>query len=166
MPSLKIPNAISWRGSAARKVLLRDLEVGVLDLNDDETSAEEAWEDVYKHLVEFETVPFEQFKKQLQAHRLQVLRKVKMSGADFVRFRNTRDHVPAPQGLFRDSSTHLLLREDVVAEMAIGSGLEIPSDQFRSHRPEYLAMTPRHFGERLQQERRHQKYINYLNEKR
>ena len=78
MPSLKIPNAISWRGSAARKVLLRDLEVGVLDLNDDEASAEEAWEDVYKHLVEFETVPFEQFKKQLQAHCLQVLRKVKM----------------------------------------------------------------------------------------
>ena len=100
MSNRKIPNAIPWRGSAAREILLRDLEAGFLGLRDDETSAEEAWEYVYKHLVEFDKVPFEQFKKQLQAHRLQVLRKVKMSGADFVRFRNTRNHIPAPQGLF------------------------------------------------------------------
>ena len=50
--------------------------------------------------------------------------------------------------------------------MTIGSGLEIPSDHFRLRRPEYLSMTPRHFGERLRQERRYQKYINYLNKKR
>lgn len=166
MSTRKIPGAIPWRGSAARKVLLRDLETGTLDLYEHQTTAKKAWDFLYKHLAEFEKVPFEQFEKQLQAHRLQVLKRVELARSDYVRFRNTRKHLPPPEGLFRDSLTHTLLREDVVAEMAFGSGVEIPSDQFRLRRPEYLAMTPRHFGERLRQERRYQKYINHLNAKR
>ena len=41
MSTRKISGAIPWRGSAARKVLLGDLEGGVLSLYEDELSAEE-----------------------------------------------------------------------------------------------------------------------------
>lgn len=166
MSTRKIPNAIPWRGSKAREVLLCDLETGTVGLYDHQISAEEAWDRAYKHLLEFEKVPFEQFKKQLKAHRLQVLKRMEIARSDFVRFRNTRKHLPPPEGLFRDSFTQTLLRKDVIAEMAIESGVEMPSDQFRLKRPEYLAMPPRRFGERLRQERRYQKYINHLNAKR
>ena len=72
MPRRKDPELIDWLKSEARIVLLEDLGSGVLPLNEDELSTEDAWE-VYKdHPAFVDLVVFKQFKKQLKAHCEQV----------------------------------------------------------------------------------------------
>ena len=93
----RIPGAIPWRNSAARKILLGDLERAITPLYESELTAEDAWARVYKHLVEFEQVPFQQFQVQLQAHREQVLRRVKKAADNNMQYRNFCKEVPNPK---------------------------------------------------------------------
>ena len=160
----RVSNEIKWRNSAARKVLLGDIENSIIPLFESELSAEDAWARVYKHLVEFEKVPFEQFKRQLHAHRDQVQRRLRKANDDEVRYRNYRAVSPEPE-TFRGSATHMLLRQDVADEMHQGS-YRAPSNEFRMRREEYQAMSVREFGQRLRQERRYRKYCNYLESRR
>lgn len=64
---------IKWRGSKARAILLNDLEHGVLSLDENVCTADEAWEN-YKSMIDFIHVPESQFKRQLAAHREQLKR--------------------------------------------------------------------------------------------
>ena len=112
----KIPGAIDWKKSAARKILLGDIENHLLP---DDMPADEAWRRLYKHMGGFEGVPFKQFEKQLKAHREQVWGRLKRAADDEVRLRNYRNLVPEPT-TFRRSATHMLLRKDVAAEMEAG----------------------------------------------
>jgi hypothetical protein len=64
---------IKWRASEARKILIKDLESGVLPVDNKDCSEEEAWER-YKGMLAFLHVPYKQFCKQLAAHREQAKR--------------------------------------------------------------------------------------------
>ena len=64
---------IDWRKSQARKLILYNLENGLLSLEEEEESAEKVWE-FYKNMPEFvsDGVIFSQFKERLKSHRNQV----------------------------------------------------------------------------------------------
>lgn len=62
---------IAWRTSDARRILIKDLETGVLPLDAAKCSADEAWER-YRSKLPFLHVPYKQFCKQLAAHREQL----------------------------------------------------------------------------------------------
>ena len=63
---------INWRVSAAREIILSELEDGILHLDENVVSAETAWVNMYSHLAESKAVPFQQFKERLKDHRMQV----------------------------------------------------------------------------------------------
>jgi hypothetical protein len=65
---------IEWRSSRARAILLIDLNAGLLSLDENELSAQQAWEK-YRHRPEFRAVPFVQFSARLKDHRKQVQEK-------------------------------------------------------------------------------------------
>ena len=73
---------IDWRTSTARKVFLGDVEQHILPEN---MSARDAWNRLYKHMSDFEKVPFAQFEKQLAAHCKQVQQCVEKAANDAVR---------------------------------------------------------------------------------
>ena len=56
----------------AKKILMYDLENGILSLHENEVSAEKAWDMFYRHLDDFQKVPRKQFIDQLKAHRKQI----------------------------------------------------------------------------------------------
>lgn len=156
---------IKWRGSKAREILLNDLENKIVPLDDDDFPAAEAWSTLYCDTDEFKEVPYEQFERQLKAHRKQVQKRWDEATEDGARYMNFRLEFPAP-ATFRGSPTHILLREDVKEEMERGEGYAMPVDIFRSLRPEYQAMGTSEFGQRLWQERRYRKFCNHLEAKR
>ena len=59
---------INWRWSAARAMILADLESDTIPLEESDLSAKKAWRR-YQGKPEFAQVPFALFKKQLAAHR-------------------------------------------------------------------------------------------------
>ena len=74
--STAMPN-IKWRGSIAQKVMLDHLNAGTLPLDEIKMTAEEAWK-IYRDKDGFTNagVGFQQFKRQLAAHREQVVKKL------------------------------------------------------------------------------------------
>ena len=60
MPPARRKGWIAWRASAPRRILLDDLESGMLSLDSEEMSAKEARNTYYSHLEEFSHVPFSQ----------------------------------------------------------------------------------------------------------
>ena len=158
--SRKIAGAIKWKGSKAREILLHDIEHDILPF---ERPAIEAWNAVYSYLIEFDEVPYQQFKKQVEAHREQVLKRKEKAADDEVRLRNYRTTNPSPIP-FHDTEASRLLRLDVEDE--VGHEPEMRTEEFRLRRPEYKEMEPRTFGGRLRQERRYRKFCNHLENKR
>ena len=67
MPKPKNPDYIDWRKSQAKKVIITDLEDGVLPADETTVSSEQAW-DVYKNLPVFRDICFKQFKEHLVDH--------------------------------------------------------------------------------------------------
>jgi hypothetical protein len=58
---------IIWKPSKARQILLGDLEEGLLPVDADEMSAEEAWDIMYGHMAEFVPVVFSRFKETIES---------------------------------------------------------------------------------------------------
>ena len=157
----KIPNAIPWANSEARKVLLGDIE---RDVFPDDVPLLKAWESTYSKMEAFEKVPYLQFVERVEAHRKQVQKRKEKSVDDLARMMNTRLTL-APPKTFLGSNTHKLLREDVKQEMESGAA-PVPTKEFQARRPEYQALTTTYFGQRLRQERKTRKFFNHLEEKR
>lgn len=158
----KTPN-INWRNSAAKQTLMDDLETGVLSLYAEECSVEAAWQK-YKTLPEFKPVPFEQFKRQLKAHRKQVLCRKERLGHEEAAMAQFREKNPRKthnnrfEPVFDMMPGKKLLRQDVKDGLHEQLGLK----NFRKSRDEYKVLTPQKFKERVYQEIRRQKYLNYL----
>lgn len=154
---------IAWRKSAARAVLLRDLENGTLPISENYMVSEEAWK-IYQTMDEFVNVPFSQFKRQLKAHRQQVhLRKERVAEEEtaLVEFRQmnprkryNNKHEP----VFDMTSGKQLLRQDIKDDrhttMTLGD--------LQKSRPEYACLTQLKFKDRVHQEIRRQKYFHFL----
>jgi hypothetical protein len=169
MPKLKRQEAtIDWKKSEARAVLIKDLTDGVLPLDDAEVSAEEAWATCYTNLPEFSNVGFEQFKRQLKAHRKQL--KEKTQAADTQEAALLHDRVLYPERthyasgvrIFRMSPALPLLQADIQS----GRHNELTPSALRASRPEYAEWELKVFTQRIYQQVRRQKFINYLEWKR
>jgi len=163
---LKEKPDIHWASSAAREVMLADLESGHLPLYNFHLDATSAW-DVYKLLEEFKNVPFRQFERQLDAHRRQVLqRQAVIRGEEeaMLQFRamNPRKtHDCRGNPVIDMLPVKGILREDVKNDRHVG----LSPSEFRMTRPEYQALDLELFTRRRNQEAARKKHVNYLNEK-
>ena len=115
------PDWIDWHRSEAKFVILYNLENGILPLDNDKVSAEEAWEVQYHHMQEFQNVVFSQFKERLCDYGIQVRQ---CTGASYQQLEAMHDHLLYPwcqynqQGecIFNLSTAKPKLQEDIVDE--------------------------------------------------
>jgi len=160
---------VDWLRCAAREIMLEDLRTGRLSLNEEETTAEQAWQ-FYRSLHEFELVPFKQFKRQLKAHRAQVSKLVAISWPQEQALENDRLLHPVRttnqngKPLFYLTEAATVLREDIKDDVHAG----MTPSQFRRTRRVYreCGLSMKEFKQRIYQEIRYRKYVNYLNQER
>jgi hypothetical protein len=170
MPPSKRPGWIEWRNCVPKHIIMNDLETGVLPIDAEEMSAEEAWTICYRHMAEFVRagVVFDQFKERLQDHRKQVRDQTTRATHEEEALehdrgifpRQTRNHRGEP--VFDVSNAKMLLRGDV----ADGKHLTMQPALLQQSRREYHPFKPRKFKERIYQEVRRVKFLNYLEQKR
>ena len=174
MPRAANPDWIDWRTSDAREIVLDDLMEGRLPLDNDIVSEQEAWDEMYVSLPEFEDVVFSQFKQRLKDHRKQVTR-IKEAENFFLnafrRDKHLREEGFIPGGglydrhgnrIFDRSSAKPLLKEDVSDELH----KTMTSEQLHASRDEYLEWDLGVFRRKLRQEISTQKWFFYLEWKR
>jgi hypothetical protein len=159
---------VSWRISGAREILLDDLHRGVIPLDAELLSAEDAWHNVYASLDAFRLVPFSQFKRQLKAHRKQVAKLAEQSQPQYEAFRHdqaTQQQFAAYSNgrpIFAAFPGARLLKADVHDLQDIN----IDIGTLHQFRPEYAEWTRDEFTRRVYQEVRYWKFVNYLERKR
>ena len=164
MPTSSNPDFIDWKKSEAKEIILDDLKRGVLPLEEEECSAEEAWNLMYVHMPEFVTVVFEQFKDRLRDHRAQVKKQQGAANEEYLAFVHDRQlhprrlHNRHGEPVFDLSAARPLLEEDVKN----GKQNTMLPSELRQTRPEYMAFKPEVFRQRIYQEERRQKFIYYL----
>jgi hypothetical protein len=157
-----------WRNSKARLIVISDLESTLLPLHDKEMSAEVAWNQVYKTMVEFENVPFDMFEARLKEHRKQVKARLATSLAEEKALAHDRRLYPRQTHNHRDEPVFDLspakecLREDVKNKVHT----TMSSSKFQESRPEYRGFKRSKFRDRIPQEVRRQKFVNYLDSQR
>jgi hypothetical protein len=167
MPSAR-EGWIVWQKSQAREILLDDLQSGLLPVNADELSAEEAWDLVYQHMAEFVPVVFSQFKERLRDHRRQVGKNMIRAASESEALVHDRRLFPRStenqrsEPVFDLSPAKLLLRADVEE----GKHNRMTPTELKNSRIEYHIFNANKFKHRIYQEVRRQKFINYLNLKR
>jgi hypothetical protein len=156
-----------WLNSAARLILLDDLEEGILSLDPKDEPAKMAWE-FYKDLPEFELVEYNQFRDRLRDHRKQVGDRKKQSAFEEEAFQHDRllhprsKHNSRGAPVFDLSDAKELLRADIKEGRHDG----MKPQEFRETRQEYKSFSKKIFKERIYQEIRRNKYITYLEMKR
>ena len=160
------PKYIKWVGSEAKKIIIADLEEGILDV--DAPSAKNAWDECYSKLAEFANVPFEQFQKRLADHRDQHQRRLSKATMEEILYeRDKLMHIRQDRNnrgelVFDLHPAILLLREDVKS----GENKRMTPSDFQATRPEYMLFKPAKFKERIYQEVKRKKYLYYLELKR
>jgi hypothetical protein len=159
----KEPPRIDWTQSLARKILLEDLEEGYCPLSEAQFSTENAWLH-YQQLPEFNEVPFSQFKRQLKAHREQVLIRKERVGeeeAALIQFRRNnprKTHNNRGEPVFDMTPGKEMLRQDVANNLH----LKCSRKKLQASKKEYGILAPKKFGERVRQEVRRNKYFHFL----
>jgi hypothetical protein len=161
------PKYIKWIASEAKKIIIADLEEGILDV--DAPSAKNAWDECYSKMAEFANVPFEQFQKRLADHRIQ--HQQRLNKATIEESLHERDELMHPRQdrnnrgelVFDLHPAKLLLREDVER----GEHERMTPSDLQAKRPDaYKLFKPRKFKERIYQEVKRKKYFFYLDLKR
>ena len=158
---------IDWRSSAARVILLRDLEPDGPLAGKDDVPAEQVF-GFYKDQPGFEQVVFDQFKDRLAGHRKQAARDRQYAERDseacrvdrIVHPRNTRN--TRGELVFDLHPAKRLLRMDV----AKGIHKTMAPLALQATRPAYGEFKSKIFKHRVYQEVRRQKFIHYLEIKR
>jgi hypothetical protein len=154
---------IDWRSSAARAILLRDLEPGGLLVGMDHETAENVFA-YYKGKPGFEQVVLSQFKARLSDHRKQASRDRKYAERDseacrvdrLVHPRNTKN--PRGQLVFDIHPAKRLLRMDI----ANGMHKTMSPSELQATRPAYGEFEPKIFTHRIYQEVRRTKFLHWL----
>jgi hypothetical protein len=160
------PKYIKWVVSEAKKIIIADLEAGILDV--DAPSAKNAWDECYSKLAEFANVPFEQFQKRLADHRDQHQRQLSKATMEEILYERDKlmhtrqDRNNRGELVFDLHPAKLLLREDVES----GENERMTPSDFQGTRPEYMLFKPNKFKERIYQEVKRKKYLYYLELKR
>ena len=154
---------IPWRDSDARKIVLFDLNKGYLPLSSSKMSALEAWTKVYMHLKEFKDVPYEQFRDRLRDHRKQGQRLLNKASSDEIDLYTDRILFPRKlvnsrnELVFDLSPAKAKLREDIDNKKHEKMTLH----ELWSSRCVYRLFEQKIFYERIKQELRRRKCINY-----
>lgn len=174
MPRSSHPDWINWRPSAARQVIIDDLAEGRLPLDDSVVTAEEAWEEMYFVLPEFQNVTFSQFKARLKDHREQARRRTNAANTFIIAFRHDQElqrqgylagggmYDRHGQLIFDRSAAKPLLRQDVIDELH----KNMAPEELRDSRDEFKEWPLEIFKRRLRQEIATQKWLYYLEWKR
>ena len=164
MPQKQKPGNIKWPKSEPRNIVLDDLLKGVLPVDAKELSAEDAWELSHKNMVEFKDVPFEQFKNRLRDHRRQMKNGLQRDNIEEEALQHDLKLYPRQlknskgELVFDLHPAKILLRKDVTER----KHLMMKPMELQETRPEYLLFDRRKFKERIYQEVRRVKYINWL----
>lgn len=151
----------------AKKIVMYDLQNGILSLDENETSTARAWQ-FYRQLAEFKDVPEEQFRDRLKDHRQQINKLQDRAAEEEALFLRDRELHPRQtqnnrgELVFDLSEAKELLREDVAKKRHEN----MTPSELRASRDEYRPFTNTVFKQRIYQEIRYQKYIYYLNQKR
>jgi hypothetical protein len=158
-----LPN-VNWRDGIQRMILLYDLQQGILPVDAEEVTAEEAFFDVYRHMNEFAQVPFRQFSDRLRDHRVQVQRMFNRSSQEEIALdhdwrlhpRQTHNHRGEP--VFDMSEAKEKLRTDV--ENNVHTTMK--PGELQKRFPEYAPFKKNTFKHRIYQEVRRKKFMFYL----
>ena len=151
-------------------MILIDLKEGILPLDEQEMSAQEAWETCYKYLPEFVSpgVTFEQFEARLKDHRKQVSDKMAESAAQMQAYQHDLSLFPRKmrnqrgERVFDLHPAKPLLREDI----RMKKHTQMKPSELRMTCPEYQDFKPKIFEQRVYQEVRRQKFLFYIGLKR
>ena len=114
----KDPSYIKWITSAAREIILEDLEPGGILHQEDHVPVEIVWE-IYKLYPEFENVVYDQFKKRLVDHREQAAKRFQTSTQEEMMLKHDRELYPEElynhrgEAVFSRFPAAQLLEEDV-----------------------------------------------------
>jgi hypothetical protein len=161
-PPTKAPlKAINWRKSAAKLIILSNIQEGVLP---NHLTAKEAWESCYMHIAAFRIVPFTQFRDRLRDHRQQHQKDTGRAAEEEIALEHDRRLFPREthnlrgEPVFDMSHAKLLLREDVHNKIHLTMN---PSD-FHNSRPKYVLFKSRIFRDQLRQEIRRKKFLFHL----
>jgi hypothetical protein len=161
------PGWINWKASRARQILLDDLESGVLPVDEEDCSAEDAWA-IYSQMTEFVPVIFSQFKERVRDHRKQCREQITRSDRELDMLAHDRQLFPRQmenhhgEPVFDLSAAKLLLRADVRE----GKHLAMTPSQLQQSQAAYAPFDQRKFKHRIYQEVRREKFLNYLAKKR
>ena len=148
-----------------------DLICGILPLDADELSAEEAWDLQYEHMAEFvlDGVVFSQFKEPLADHRKKVGTDARRASRELEALTHDRHLCPRQMEnhrghpVFDLSPAKLLLRQDVADRKHL---IMTPTELREFRIVEYGPFGKREFKHRIYQAIRREKFINWLEHKR
>ena len=150
--SKKNPDWIDWKGSEAKKTLLRDLTGpdGIL-FKKNHLTAELVWEKHYKNQPGFEKVVLSQFKERLKDHRSQVDCSYAQQAQESAALAHDRVIFPREsknskgQPVFDLSPAKPLLRADVKNK----AHENLTPSQFQQTRKEYMQFEPAVFTQQI-----------------
>lgn len=157
-----------WRTSAARNILLYDLETGKLSLNENETSTHKAWQ-TYSKYSEFASVEYPVFEHFLKEYRTKGTKKAWRAFSEEVALSKDRQLHPRQ---YHNEKGEPVFDMDLAAKKHLRGDVEkklhekMKPAELQASRAEYKPFKPKIFKDRIKQEVRYQKYCNYLNEKR
>ena len=165
MPRSSKPGWIDWVNSAAREIILEDLLPDGYLFGKHDMPASVAWEH-YRNMTEFKEPPvvFDQFEARLQDHRKQANKRLEISKKEKEMMIHDRELYPEQnqnhrgEVVFSRHPAQKLLRADVTANLH----KSMTPLQLHASRLEYQVFRLCDFSQRINQEIRRQKFINYL----
>jgi hypothetical protein len=169
----KNTNWVKWRNHPAREVILQDLNYGgwlYNELKQDEELNLALVFAIYnhKHPEIFNEVDFSQFKVRMEDYTTKNKERRDHSKLEHAWMLHDRQLYPRQlknhrgELVFDLHPAKLLLRKDIKA----GAHAEMAPSQFQGTRAEYQEFDRDIFRQRIYQEERYQKYLNFLAEKR
>jgi hypothetical protein len=167
MPVMRRPGWIAWKASEARKIILYNLEKGVLPVDEEDCSAEHAWE-YYSRLAEFALVQFSQLKERVRDHRKQCREQITWADCELEMLERDRQFSPQQMENHRGEPVFDLFPAKILlhADVREGKHLTKTPSQLQQSQPAYAPFNPRKFKHRIYQEVRREKFLNYLAKKR
>ena len=154
---------IDWRSSAAKAIILRDLEPDGQLFGMDHLPAETVFE-FYRGLPGFENVVFDQFKKRLADHRTQSARDRRYAERDAEACRVDRLVHPRNTSNSRGELVFDLhpAKRFVRRDVANGIHKTMSPLELQVSRPAYREFSRKIFKHRIYQEVRRQKFLHWL----
>ena len=148
--------------------MLDDLEEGILPVDPDAVSAQEAWESCYRHMPEFVDVVFTQFEARLKDYRKKVGEQTVLAAHELRSLEHDRHMFPRQttnnrgEPVFDLSAAKLLLRSDI----ADGKHSSMTPHQLQQSRREYEPFSAKVFRKRIYQEIGRVKFLHHLEKRR